>query len=114
VFVNEFKVDVRDVAKGTIVALQGDIGMLEVDALTAQFLKLLERKPALVVLDLAGVSMIASAGMGAMIALRRDLGRVGGNMRLAAVTPQVKEALRRALFDRLFQFYDTVELAMQV
>jgi serine/threonine-protein kinase RsbW len=110
--VDAFKVDIKEVPKGTIVALQGDIGMLEVDALTAQFLKLLELKPALVVLDLSKVAMIASAGMGAMIAFRRDIGKVGGNMRLAAVTPQVREALRRALFDRLFQFYETVELAL--
>jgi anti-anti-sigma regulatory factor len=61
------------------------------------------------VLELSGVSMIASAGMGAMIALRRDAARFGGKVRLAA--PQVREALRRALFDRIFEFHDTIDQA---
>jgi anti-sigma B factor antagonist len=86
--------------------------MVEVNDLMASFRQVLEGKPAGIVLDLAGVPMIASAGMGTMIALRRDAAKINATVRLAAVRPQVREALRRALFDRIFQFYDTVEAAI--
>ena len=65
----------------------------------------------MIVLELSGVPMIASAGMGAMIALRRDAARFGCKVRLAAIRPQVREALRRALFERIFEFHDTVDQA---
>jgi anti-anti-sigma factor len=98
--------------QGIVVKLSGDIGMLEIDALAARFKQILERKPKLVVLDLSGVGMLASAGIGSMIALRRDLGKTGGAVRLAAIRPQVKESLRRALVDRIVQMFDTVEAAL--
>lgn len=98
--------------RGTVLSLTGDIGLLEIDDLTKQFMALIDAKPALVVLDLAAVTMVASAGMGAMTALLRDLGKQGGKVRLAAVTPLVRESLRRALVDRIFQIYDTVDAAL--
>ena len=93
-------------------SLNGDIGLLEVDALTDQFMSLIAAKPTLVVLDLAAVTMVASAGMGAMTAFLRDLGKQGGKVRLAAATPLVRESLHRALVDRIFQIYDTVDAAL--
>jgi anti-anti-sigma factor len=107
-----FKFDVTESAQAVVVAIGGEVGMLEVDALSRGFKGVLDRSPSLVVLDLSGVSMIASAGMGAMIALRRDIAKAGGNVRLAAIRPQVREALRRALFERIFQMFQTVEAAL--
>ena len=98
--------------QGLVMSIRGEIGIVQVETLTKQFLSLLEGKPTLVVLDLSDLAFIASAAMGAMIALRRDLGKVGGNVRLAAIKPQVKEALKRALFERIFQMYDTVDAAL--
>ena len=92
-------------------SLAGDVGMSELAVLTEHCRKALERSPKLIVLDLSGVTMIASAGMGAMVALRRDAGKLGCQVRLAAIRPQVKEALKRALFDRIFQMFDTVDQA---
>jgi anti-sigma B factor antagonist len=98
--------------QGIVVKFAGDIGMIEVDALAAHFKRILERKPKLVVIDLSGVGMLASAGIGSIIALRRDLGKTGGAVRLAATRPQVRESLRRALVDRIVQMFDTVEAAL--
>lgn len=93
-------------------SLSGDIGLLEVDALTEKFMSLIQAKPALVVLDLSAVTMIASAGMGAMTAFKRDLGKQAGQVRLAAATPLIRESLHRAMVDRIFQIYDTVDAAL--
>ncbi len=106
------KITEEQTPQGIVLAIHGNVGIEEVDLLAKHFQSILDRAPALVVLDLSGVSFIASAGMGAMIALRRDVGKKGGQVRLAAIRPQVKEALRRALFDRIFQMHDSVQQAL--
>jgi anti-sigma B factor antagonist len=110
--VPELKTEIQQRPEGLVMSILGEVNIVEVDALTRQFLALLDRKPKLVVLDLSRLGFIASAGMGAMIAFRRDLGKVGGEVRLAAIKPQVREALRRALFERIFQMYETVDAAL--
>lgn len=106
------KIVVNDAPAGAVIAIEGEIGIIEVEELNRHLVRVLNRGPKIAVLDLSGVSMIGSAGMGALIAFRRDLGRVGGDARLAAIRPQVREALRRALFDRIFKIYDTVAQAL--
>jgi anti-sigma B factor antagonist len=109
--VTNLQIDQRECNGAVVLGISGEVGMLEFEAMSAKFREVLANSPRLVVLDLSGVPMIASAGMGAMVALRRDTGKYGGKVRLAAVRPQVREALKRALFERIFEFFDTVEAA---
>jgi anti-sigma B factor antagonist len=110
----DVQVDQGECNGAVVLGISGDVGMLEYEAVSDTFRDVLANSPGLIVLDLAGVGMIASAGMAAMVALRRDAGKYGGKVRLAAVPPLVREALRRALFERIFEFFDTVEAASGV
>ena len=59
------------------------------------------------VVDLAGVEYMSSAGLRALVAaLRTSRSRIGGDVRLAAPSTRVKEVLDLAGLDALFQQFD--------
>ena len=105
-------IEITESGPALVVALKGSIGIIEVDLLDAQFSKLADQKPALVVLDLSGLSMMGSSAMGSLIGFRRDVAKSGGIMRMAAVSPIVRESFKRALLDKLFKVFDTVQAAI--
>ncbi|MDB5327384.1 MAG: anti-anti-sigma factor [Phycisphaerales bacterium] len=104
--------EITESCSTTIVALKGTIGIVEVDLLDAQLGSIADKKPALVVLDLAGLSMIGSSAMGSLIGFRRDVAKSGGVVRMAAVSPIVRESFKRSLLDKLFKIFDTVQAAI--
>ena len=95
-----------------LVHLNGTLGMAEVATLDAQLARVADEKPPFVVVDLSGVEMIASAGMGSLIAFRREVAKAGGAVVLAGATPQVGESLRRAFLNKLFKMCATVPEAL--
>ncbi len=90
-----------------VVKLAGAIGVLCED-LEQQLQKVIVRRPALVIVDLAGVTTISSFGMGVLLGLRRSLGMHGGKVRLAGAQRLVQEAFSRARLDTVLSFYPTV------
>lgn len=103
---------VTEAGSTVIVALKGTIGMVEVDLIDAQLGRIADKKPPLVVLDLSGLSMIGSSAMGSLVGFRKDITKAGGVVRMAAVPPIVRESFKRALLDKLFKTFDTVQGAI--
>jgi anti-sigma B factor antagonist len=60
------------------------------------------------VLDLAGVTFLDSAGLSMLIGLRRIMAARGGTLRLAACPPSVAEVLELTGLTRSFEVYATV------
>jgi anti-anti-sigma factor len=107
------KIDVTQVGTAVVVGLSGSISMTELEQIDGNLARVADGKPRLVVLDLSRVSMMGSCVMGSLVGFRRDVGRSGGAVHLAAATPMVRESLHRALLDRLFKIHNTVESAIQ-
>ena len=67
-------------ADGTLrVALRGELGFTNVDALRRSISDAVHRaRPALVLIDLSEVTFLDSSGLGMLLAVRRDADRNGG------------------------------------
>ena len=65
-----------------------------------------------VVLDLGRVNFMDSSGLGALVALGRNLARREGELRLANVTPPVRKVFDLTRLHRAFEIYDAVEEAV--
>ncbi len=75
-------------------ALQGDIDVRTATTVKADVAAALEDGlPDLVVLDLAEVSFLDSAGIGFLVALNRQIEDAGAAMRLRHLQPRVERAL---------------------
>ena len=64
-----------------------------------------------VILDLAELKFIDSAGLGAMISAMVSVGRKDGALKLAAVRGDIRRVVGSMHLDQVFELYDTVDLA---
>ena len=88
-----------------------------VDTLTAGELEevmssLLKRDRYKIVIDLAGVDYISSAGWGIFISHIRDVRANGGDIRLANMIPDVYEIFELLEFDNVLQAHESVDEAV--
>jgi len=60
------------------------------------------------------MTFLSSLGMGQLVALRRDLGRWGGRVKIACCPPAIQEALNVARLTDFFEFHASVEEALSV
>jgi anti-anti-sigma factor len=102
----------HDTPRGLVGRLSGDAGVASVDELQRLLLPLSARRPVLLVLDLSGLEFISSLAMGALVAFQRGLKRHQCRVVLAAVPAVIQQALRYAMLEPMFQFFDSVEDAL--
>lgn len=65
-----------------------------------------------VVVDLGGTEFMDSSGLGALVAGLKRARQAGGDLRIAALTPQVQMVLRLTNLDRVLRPYPSVEEAL--
>jgi anti-sigma B factor antagonist len=107
-------IDISERGPALVVSLSGTVGMVELEHVDGELARLADRKPKLVVLELSRVSVMGSCVMGSLVGFRRDVASGGGVVNLAAVPPAVRESFRRAMLDRLFKIYDSVQAAINL
>lgn len=64
------------------------------------------------VLDLAGLEYVSSAGLRCFVIAARQAGTDGGKVVLAALRPVIAEIFQISRFDMLFEIYPTVREAL--
>jgi anti-anti-sigma factor len=106
-------VTITDVPQGVVLRVEGSASFLYLDRLQFALVRLIARRIPLAVLDFSELTFIASFAMGMLVTFRRDLDRSGGRVRIAGVRPEIHEAMQAAGLAELFEFYPTVEQAVQ-
>jgi anti-anti-sigma factor len=98
-------IEITETGDAWFVRLSGDFGF-EIDDIQTAFNTLVAKRPEVVVLDLGGLTMISSLLLGALVGLRRSVVRSGGEIRMQACAPLVRDVLRRVQLDTLFGLGD--------
>lgn len=93
------------------VRVDGVIDTLTASELEEVFETLLKRGRYRIVVDLAGVDYISSAGWGIFISNIRDIRGHGGDIKLANMVSNVYEIYDLLEFDNVLKAYDSVEAA---
>jgi anti-anti-sigma factor len=105
-------IQVRERAHITIVEIAGSVDSLTADTLTGAMRAEIERERIRLVADLSGVEYISSAGLRALLATVKEARRLGGDLRLAGVAPQVLRVLEISGFTTILKLFDGVDLAV--
>jgi len=100
--VDAFQCQVQQGSQGIVAQLAGTLGALDAESLEQKLMKVIGSEPRRVVLDLSGLSMLGSAGIGALLKLKRRVELVGGQFFLASVPKPIEEILVFAKLNRLF------------
>lgn len=109
---DELQIQVEEQPDVMIVRMKGEAGISSSGKLEFELTRLCARKPNFMIIDLSGVSMIASLAMGQLIAVQRAIVRDGGKVRFAAVQPMVLDSFKHARLDKVFQCFPTIADAM--
>lgn len=97
---------------GVLIRLVGEGNIHAVQAMNDGFHPVVAEHSKVVVLDLAGVPVMGSLAMGALITLRKALRRNGGELYVAGARPLVLDAFARTRLAEVLNLRDSVESAL--
>lgn len=90
-----------------ILKLAGNLVASTAEELKAQTAKLIEKKYLFILLDMGKVDFIDSSGLGACIAIKRDLATNAGLLACTGLTEAVRQVFRMTHADQKISVFDT-------
>lgn len=94
-----------------VVRGRGKLNMVNAPAFRSAVLKAIEEGSHRVVVDLSAVDFMDSSGLGALVSCLKSARQAGGDLRIAAPSPQVLMVLRLSNLDRVLASFDEAEAA---
>jgi anti-sigma B factor antagonist len=101
------EISTTDVNRVTVIVVSGRVDSATAPELESSLKQLVESDKSRLVLDLAGVDYMSSAGLRAMVSTLKSVKRVGGDLRLASPSARVAEVLRLAGLTSIFSIYSS-------
>lgn len=100
--------------KVAVLELGGKLLASQVDTFRREMTDWLQSNPNVdkIVLDMSGMEMIDSAGMGLLVSTLKKMIRKEGDVVLAGLSPSLRMLFEVTRLHRVFQIYDTVDAAV--
>lgn len=108
---NQITIQTSEQGKFAIVKVGGKIDADGAPALTSELNKLVGAGKVFIVVDLADVNFMSSAGIGVTVKALNDTRSKKGDLRLAGIQSDVKKVYELLGFAAAFQFYKSVSEA---
>lgn len=108
---NQIQIQTSEQGKFSIVKVAGKIDADGAPALTSELNRLIGAGKVFIIIDLAGVNFMSSAGIGVTVKALSDTRSKKGDLRLAGIKPDVKKVYELLGFAAAFNFYNDVKAA---
>ena len=96
----------------TVIALTGSIDALTAPAIAESITSIISRGEINLVADFHGIDYTSSAGLRVLLGAVKETRSRGGDLRLAAVQPDVMKVLKLSGFTNILKLYDDVDSAL--
>lgn len=96
----------------TLLTLSGTIETTNASGLEDTLARIINEKCYRIVVDLSGVKYISSAGWGIFISEIKKIRRNGGDIKLASMTPEVREVFELLEFNSILKPFNDKESAV--
>lgn len=100
------------IGAATVLYLRGSLDALTVAVFKAQIEQLVAERCALAVVDLAGVTLIDSSGVGGIVTLFKRQRALGRELRVTGLTGQPQQIFKLLRLERALDVHATVEAAV--
>lgn len=107
------KLEERDNGNAVVLTAEGIVDVAAAPALTDQIRAILRRRPAVLVVDLTGVTFLATAGMSVLMEADRKSAELAISFRVVAPGPVTIKPMQLLGIDDLLGIYPTVDAALQ-
>lgn len=101
-------------ARGDIalVKIRGYIDTTTSSEVSIRLNKLISEDNYLIIVDMGGVNYVSSAGWGVFVGEIRRIRENGGDLKIVQMTPDVYEVFEMLEFNRILEYYDNIEEAV--
>ena len=96
----------------TVFSLKGNLDALTAPSLKKEIEALMAARKIYVVFDLAGLELIDSSGVGAIVSLFKRVRTLQGDVKIARLTAQPAEIFKLLRLDRAFEIFETIDQAI--
>ena len=96
----------------TVFSLKGNLDALTAPSLKKEIESLMAARKIYVVFDLAGLELIDSSGVGAIVSLFKRVRTLHGDVKIARLTGQPQEIFKLLRLDRAFEIFETIDQAL--
>jgi anti-sigma B factor antagonist len=111
--VRSIKVNVEETNGAWLVTVNGPVAAAEISYLSAALEDLIAEQPAFIVVDMTGVTLITSEGLGLLIRSRKTVSEYGGRFVISGLSGNVLDVFKMTRLDKVFTLYDTPEAALE-
>lgn len=98
-------ISTQELKRVSVMKVKGRVDSATAPDLETALRSLVDTDKTQIVLDLADVEYMSSAGLRAMVSTLKAVKRVNGDLRLASPSPRVEEVLRLAGLTSIFSIY---------
>lgn len=97
----------------TIIRIEGNmLGGPEASELNSELHKLIDAKKKKVIVDLGGISLMNSSGLGMLIGGVTTMRNAGGDLKIAAAVDKVIQVFKITRIDKVIELHQTVDMAI--
>ncbi|MFA6469791.1 MAG: STAS domain-containing protein [Bacteroidota bacterium] len=108
------KFSTKELNDVTVIRMEGSmLGGPEASELNSALHKLLDAKKKQIVVDLGGVSLMNSSGLGMLIGAVTTMRNAGGNLKIASATEKVVQVFTITKVTKVIELHDTVKSAVE-
>ena len=95
-----------------MLTLGGHISTMEAQVVSETLERLVAERIQRIVVDMSGVDLITSDGLGALIRARKSSNEMGGTVVLCGLHGNILDVFRMTRLDKIFLLYDSVDSAV--
>ncbi len=106
------KIEFHEKENYTIASLEGELDIESSGNFKDEAENKISNGYANMIVDLSKVAYVDSSGLGSLIALQKDARLNGGGLAIVGASEQIRRTMEITQLDKLFEFYDTVEEAL--
>lgn len=107
-------IDIEDRSGVSVLRLTGELSATDNTTFVDAVMPLVEQETKTrIVLDLGGVSLISSNGLGTLVRVTAQVNSRGGHMVLVNLRPFVADVLKVTNLDRFFEICESIEEALE-
>lgn len=96
-----------------LVKIEGEVDVYTSIDLKKEMTKLVESDQKRIIIDLESVNYMDSSGLGVLVALLKELKKVGGELKLISLPVSVKKIFDLTRLTKFFNIYNNLEDAMK-
>ncbi len=106
------EISLKQINSVSVISIEGELDAKSAPELTSFFNRQFSEGHVNFVADLRGLAYSSSAGIRFFLGSARDARQKGGDLRIAAVQPQVEKIFKLSKFDKIVQVFISVDEAV--